>query len=81
MLRAITHGMDRNTHHVYPQLLLMASRGHLRQIKNAQQVLQRVENHVPDFSLTAASVAQLFVQDEDHGRMLDGLKKASVLQD
>ncbi|MFT5173733.1 MAG: adenylate cyclase [Gammaproteobacteria bacterium] len=67
--------------HVYPQLVLMASHGHLGQIRNAQQVVQRLENHVPGFSLTAASVAQLFIRDEDHGRMLDGLKKAGVVQD
>jgi tetratricopeptide (TPR) repeat protein len=66
--------------HVYPQLLLMASYGHLGQMKKGQQVLQRLRNCVPGFSLTAEDVVQIYVSEEDHGRLLDGLDKAGVLK-
>ncbi len=66
--------------HVYPQLLLMASYGHLGQMKKGQQVLQRLKNCIPGFSLTAENVVQLYVLEEDHDRLLDGLNKAGALR-
>lgn len=66
--------------HVAPQVLLMASYGHLGRMKKGQQELQRLKNCVPGFSLTADNVVRLYVLEEDHGRLLDGLDKAGVLK-
>jgi adenylate cyclase len=66
--------------HVFPQLLLIASYGHLGQIKKGQQVLQRLENNSPDLLLTSEDIVQVYVLDEDHGRLLDGLDKAGMLR-
>jgi tetratricopeptide (TPR) repeat protein len=66
--------------HVYPQLLLMASYGHLGQVTKGQQVLQRLKGCILDFSLNAENVVRIFVLEEDHARLLDGLNKAGVLR-
>ena len=65
--------------HVYPQLLLMASYGHLGDLARAQEVLARLTRHVPGVSLGARDIVQIFVRDEDHDRLLEGLDKAGVL--
>ena len=65
--------------HVYPHLLLMASYGQLGRAEKAQQVLVRLRTHVPAVSLAAGDIARVFVLDEDHDRLLDGLSKAGVL--
>jgi TolB-like protein len=66
--------------HVYPQLLLMASYGHLGEMEKAQEALIRLKKHVPKVSLAANDIVQVFVLDEDHNRLLDGLNKAGVLK-
>ena len=66
--------------HVFPQLLLIASYGHLGQMKKGQQVLQRLKNNSPDLLLTQENIVQLYVLDEDHDRLLDGLDKAGILR-
>ena len=66
--------------HVFPQLLLMASYGHLGQMKKARQVLQRLKKNSPDLLLTSENIVQVYVLDEDHGRLLDGLDKAGILR-
>ena len=65
--------------HVYPQLLLMASYGHLGQMEKGKQVLQRLKSCVSGFSLTAENVVRVYVLEEDHGRLLNGLNKAGGL--
>ena len=65
--------------HVAAQVVLMASYGHLGQMTKGQQVLQRLKNCVPGFSLTADNVFRIYVLEEDHDRLLDGLDKAGVL--
>jgi tetratricopeptide (TPR) repeat protein len=66
--------------HVFPQLLLIASYGHLGQMKKGQQVLQRLKNNSQDLLLTSENIVQVYVLDEDHGRLLDGLDKAGILR-
>jgi adenylate cyclase len=66
--------------HVFPQVLLMASYGQLGEMAKAQQVLIRLRKHVPGVSLASGNVARIFVLDEDHDRLLDGLNKAGVLE-
>jgi tetratricopeptide (TPR) repeat protein len=66
--------------HVFPQLLLMASYGHLDQMKKARQVLQRLKKNAPDLLLTSENIVQVYVLDKDHGRLLDGLDKAGILR-
>lgn len=65
--------------HVCPQLLLMGSYGQLEQTEKAQEALGRLKSHVPGVSLAAADIVQVFVLNEDHHRLLDGLDRAGVL--
>lgn len=65
--------------HLFPQLLLMAAYGHLGQMKKGQQALQRLKKNFPNLLLTSENVAHVYVLDEDHDRLLDGLYKAGIL--
>ena len=40
----------------------------------------RMKYCVPGFSLSADDVFRIYVLEEDHGRLLDGLDKAGVLK-
>ena len=66
--------------HLFPQLLLMACYGHLEQVKKGQQALQRLKNNFPDLLLTSEDIAQVYVLDQDHGRLLEGLDKVGILR-
>jgi len=66
--------------HVYPQLLLMSWYGQLGEAEKAQEAFIRLIRHVPGISLAAEDIAQVFVLDEDHDRLLGGLGKAGVLE-
>jgi TolB-like protein/class 3 adenylate cyclase len=65
--------------HVTPHWLLMASYGHLGERKKGQDALFRLRSSIPGFLLAAENIPPVYVQDEDHHRVLDGLDKAGVL--
>jgi TolB-like protein/class 3 adenylate cyclase/Tfp pilus assembly protein PilF len=65
--------------HVPPQWFLMASYGHLGLKDKAQQAQDRLKNHVPGFLPAAEAVPNIYALDADHERVLDGLRKAGVL--
>ena len=66
--------------HVTPYWMQLSALGHQGLMEKAQEVLLRMKTNVPDFALTEQNIPRIYVADEDHARLLDGLDQAGALE-